>query len=90
MTEGAQGGTVETAGGVARFASPRTDVIGGTYGAGDSFAGALTYYLAAGLDPVEAAARAAHHGAAVVGSLDPLAAQLPLPALPPRPAPRAR
>lgn len=90
LTEGAQGGTVETAGGVARFASPRTDVTGGTYGAGDSFAGALTYYLAAGLDAGEAAARAAHHGAAVVGSLDPLAAQLPLPALPPRAAPDAR
>ena len=89
LTEGARGGTVETAGGLARFASPRTDVTGGTYGAGDSFAGALTYYLAAGLDAAEAAARAAHHGAAVVGSLDPLAAQLPLPALP-RPAPGAR
>ncbi len=56
-------------------------MTGGTYGAGDSFAGALTYYLAAGLDAAEAAAPAAHHGAAVVGSIDPLAAQLPLPAL---------
>jgi len=78
MTEGALGGAVETAGGVARFASPRAAVTGGTYGAGDSFAGALTYYLAAGLEVSEAAARAAHHGAAVVGSFDPIAAQLPL------------
>ncbi len=80
MTDGARGGTVETAEGVARFASPPVAAVGGTYGAGDSFAGALTYYLAAGLDAREAAARAARHGAAVVGSLDPLAAQLPLPA----------
>jgi ribokinase len=79
MTDGARGGTVETDGGVAAFASPRVDVAGSTYGAGDSFAGALTYYLAAGLPALEAAARAAHHGAAVVGSLDPLAAQAPLP-----------
>jgi ribokinase len=86
MTDGARGGTVETAAGVARFDSPHTDVTGGTYGAGDSFAGALTYYLAAGLDAAAAAARAAHHGAAVVGSLDPLAAQAPLPALDLRPA----
>ena len=83
MTDGPLGGTVETAGGVARFASPRAAVTGGTYGAGDSFAGALTYYLASGLGALEAAARAAHHGAAVVGSLDPLAAQLPLPAAAP-------
>ncbi|HWO20515.1 MAG TPA: PfkB family carbohydrate kinase [Kofleriaceae bacterium] len=89
MTEGPLGGAVETAGGVARFASPRADVTGGTYGAGDSFAGALTYYLAAGMSALEAAVHAAHHGAAVVGSLDPLAAQLPLslPAPAPPPAP---
>jgi ribokinase len=80
MTESSRGGTVETAAGVAHYASPPAAVTGGTYGAGDSFAGALTYYLAAGRPPAEAAARAARHGAAVVGSLDPLAAQLPLPA----------
>ncbi len=78
MTEGARGGSVETAAGTARFTSPPADASGGTYGAGDSFAGALTYYLAAGLDVRDAAARAAHHGAAVLSSLDPLAAQLPL------------
>ena len=84
MTEGSRGGTVETAAGVARFAASPVQVTGGTYGAGDSFAGALTYYLAAGLDAAEATELAAHHGAAVVGSLDPLAAQRPLPALPAR------
>jgi ribokinase len=76
MTDGPRGGTVETAAGAARFASPRVDALVGSYGAGDSFAGALTYYLAAGCDPLEAATRAAPYGAAVLASLDPLAAQL--------------
>ncbi|CAN5916226.1 PfkB family carbohydrate kinase [soil metagenome] len=79
MTEGPRGGTVETSSGVARFSSPHVQAARGSYGAGDSFAGALTYYLAAGRSPLDAATRAAHHGAAVVASLDPLAAQLPLP-----------
>lgn len=79
MTEGARGGTVETADGIARFAAPLVEVTGGAYGAGDSFAAALTYYLCAGLAPLAAAERAAHHGAAVVSSLDPLAAQRALP-----------
>ncbi|HET7505325.1 MAG TPA: hypothetical protein VFK02_30105 [Kofleriaceae bacterium] len=79
MTDGPGGGTVETSAGVAPFASPQVAASGGAYGAGDSFAGALTYYLAAGLDATTAAAAAAHHGAAVVASLDPLDAQLALP-----------
>lgn len=79
MTEGARGGTVETATGVTRFPAPVVAASGGSYGAGDSFAAALTYYLAAGLAPVQAAERAAHHGAAVVSALDPLTAQLTLP-----------
>jgi ribokinase len=79
MTEGALGGTVETAVGVTPFAAPRIAATGGAYGAGDSFAAALTYYLATGLDVHAAAERASHHGAAVVASLDPLAAQRPLP-----------
>lgn len=79
MTEGARGGTIETAAGVTRFAAPSVCATRGAYGAGDSFAAALTYYLAAGLDVHAAAERAAHHGAAVVASLDPLAAQLVLP-----------
>jgi len=78
MTEGARGGTIETATGTTRFASEPVDHVRGAYGAGDSFAGALTYYLAAGAPIAEAAARAAAHGAAVLTSLDPLVAQRPL------------
>src|SRR5216683_975342 len=63
-----------------RFAAPRSAAPrGGSYGAGDSFAGALTWYLALGLSVDDACARAAHHGAAVLGSLEPIESQLPLP-----------
>lgn len=79
MTEGKEGGTIETSAGLERFAAPLvTASEGGTYGAGDSFAAALTYYLAAGLSVAAACARAAPHGAAVLGSIDPLEAQLAL------------
>ena len=78
MTEGPAGGVVERASGSQRFSAPRVaQVVGGAYGAGDSFAGALTYHLARGLDVAEAATRAAHHGAAVLAGLDPLAVQRP-------------
>ncbi len=79
MTAGAAGGTVERRAGIARFATPHVAAAQGSYGAGDSFAAALTYYLATGLDPVQAATRAAPHGAAVAASTAPLTAQLPLP-----------
>jgi len=80
MTEGAAGGRIETAEGSRRFAAPRSAAPrGGSYGAGDSFAGALTWYLALGLSVDDACARAAHHGAAVLGSLEPIESQLPLP-----------
>ncbi len=76
MTEGAGGGRIDSAAGVERFAGGRAPaVIRSTYGAGDSFAGALTYYLASGLLPAAACARAAEHGAAVLASPDTLAAQ---------------
>ena len=79
MTEGAAGGHIETAEGTRRFAgAPATAAHGGSYGAGDSFAGALTWYAALGLSLDEACARAALHGAAVLGSLEPTEAQLPL------------
>jgi ribokinase len=80
MTEGAAGGQIETAAGISRFAAPQVRPApgGGAYGAGDSFAGALTWYLALGLPVGEACERAARHGAAVLGSLEPLEAQLPL------------
>jgi ribokinase len=80
MTEGAAGGRVETASGTVRFAAPASAPSGGgAYGSGDSFAAALVYYLAAGADVVEACRRAAPHGAAVLGGLDPWATQLALP-----------
>jgi ribokinase len=53
-------------------------VIGAAYGAGDTFAAALTWYVAAGLPVPEACARAGAHGAAVLAGLDPRDAQLPL------------
>ena len=76
LTEGAAGGAVHTASGVERFPAPATTAAGGgAYGAGDSFAGALTYFLAAGIPVVEACARAGRFGAAVLGSVEPLEAQ---------------
>jgi ribokinase len=82
LTAGAAGGTIETSTGTSAFPAPaRAPSGGGAYGAGDSFAGALTYYLAAGLSLLEACTRAGVHGAAVRATLDPLDGQLPLPAL---------
>jgi ribokinase len=79
LTEGAKGGRIETATGTVRFpAPPGAPRGGGAYGAGDTFAGALTYYVAAGLAPPEACARAGAHGAAVLGGLDPRDGHLPL------------
>jgi ribokinase len=79
LTEGKAGGTVASAQGVERFSAPASTPTGGSsYGAGDSFAGALVFYMAAGLPAAEACARAAVHGAAVLASLDPLQGQLPL------------
>jgi len=76
LTDGARGGQVETRDGVAHFApSPPPSPIVGSYGAGDSFAGALVYFLASGNSPLEAATRAAAYGAAVLASLIPLDAQ---------------
>ena len=47
LTDGARGGQVETRDGIAHFApSPPPSSIVGSYGAGDSFAGALVYFLA--------------------------------------------
>jgi ribokinase len=79
MTEGAAGGRIETAEGVRRFAAPALDPgAQGAYGAGDSFAGALTWYLACGLDIDAACERAAVHGAAVLRGLNPREHQLAL------------
>jgi ribokinase len=79
LTEGAAGGRVETSSGRARFpAPPPVRAAGAAYGAGDSFAGALVFYLAAGLPLLDACARAGPHGAAVLRGLDPRETQLPL------------
>jgi ribokinase len=80
LTEGGQGGRIETAAGVTRFPAPPTpaSAVGGAYGAGDSFAGALVFYLAAGVPLLEACQRAGQHGAAVLRGTDPRANQLPL------------
>ena len=79
LTEGAAGGAVHTDAGIRRFPAPaRRPEGGGAYGAGDSFAGALTYFLAAGVPVLEACTRAGPYGAAVLGALEPLEAQLRL------------
>lgn len=79
MTEGRDGGYVETASGRERFAAPPAPArIIGSYGAGDSFAGALTWYIARGLAIADACARAAEHGTAVLGGVNPLEQQLRL------------
>ena len=57
---------------------PGPAVVAGDYGAGDSFAGALTYFLAGGLSVEDACARAAPHGGAVLRSIDPRESQMPL------------
>jgi ribokinase len=50
----------------------------GDYGAGDSFAAALTFFLAQGLGVEQACLRAGPHGAAVLAGFDPLEHQAPL------------
>ncbi len=79
MTEGGAGGRIETADGVARYpAAPPPAARVASYGAGDSFAGALTWYLACGLPLADACGRAAVHGAAVLAGPNPLEMQLAL------------
>ncbi len=79
LTDGPRGGEIRTATGTTRFAPPPTPArIVGSYGAGDSFAGALTWYLVSGRSLPDACARAGAHGAAVLAGIDPLAHQLPL------------
>jgi ribokinase len=79
LTEGEAGGRIETAAGTVRFAAPaKPPRVESAYGAGDTFAAAMTYYLAAGLPVADACGRAGPHGAAVLRALDPREAQLPL------------
>jgi ribokinase len=77
-TEGHEGGTYEGAEGrtgswaAATLSGPVVD----TYGAGDSFAGGLTFALGAGLDVDRALALAARCGAACITGRGPYEAQL--------------
>jgi ribokinase len=76
MTEGKNGGAVETADGIMRFASHSFDgVVVSAYGAGDTFAAALTWYLAAGLPIGQATSSAARHAAAVMTGINPVESQ---------------
>lgn len=79
MTDGKNGGHIEDAHGTRRFnapASPKNTVS--TYGAGDSFLGALVWFLTQGNTLADACERAGPYGAAVLASKNTLAAQLPL------------
>jgi ribokinase len=79
MTEGAHGGYIETTDGVTRFPpTPPDGKIVGSYGSGDTFAAALTWYVARGFPLVEACTRAGKHGAAVLRGINPLEWQLEL------------
>lgn len=79
MTEGTAGGRIETAADTRRFpAAPAPTARAAAYGAGDTFAAALTWYLTCGLDVAEACRRAAIHGAAVLAGANPLEHQRPL------------
>lgn len=57
---------------------PTPDRVEGDYGAGDSFAAALTYFVAHGLSVEDACRRAAPYGAAVLRSIDPRESQVAL------------
>jgi ribokinase len=84
LTAGAEGGVIESADGTdARWtAPPLPGPLVDAYGAGDSFAGGLTYGLAQGLPIEQAVALGARCGAACVTGRGPYAGQLagPLPA----------
>ena len=78
LTEGAEGGRFETAGGEeGRYeAAPLPRPIVDTYGGGDSFHAGLTYALGTGLEIPEALALAARCGAAAVAGRGPTGGQL--------------
>ncbi|MDQ3953586.1 MAG: PfkB family carbohydrate kinase [Actinomycetota bacterium] len=78
MTEGGAGGTYTGAEGrLARFdAAPLPGPVVDRYGAGDSFAGGLTYALGRGDDAAAAVAFAARCGAAAITGRGPYAGQL--------------
>jgi ribokinase len=78
MTDGARGGVIETASGRTPFNAPVVSRVVGSYGAGDTFAGALTYYAAMGMPLRAACELASRRVMAVLGGIDPIAGQQPL------------
>jgi ribokinase len=76
LTDGPRPIRVARAGGAVWIEAPPAPArVFGDYGAGDSFAGAVTFFLAHGLAIEEACRRAGPHGAAVLGGIDPLEMQ---------------
>jgi ribokinase len=77
-TDGASGGSLEAADGTSSrwSAAPLPAAPVDAYGAGDSFAGGLTYGLAEGLEPAAALALGARCGAACVTGRGPYEGQL--------------
>lgn len=79
MTEGARGGWIETTEGRTRFPpAPPPPRIVCAYGAGDTFAAALTWYVAKGHTIADACGRAATHAAAILRGADPSSTQIVL------------
>jgi ribokinase len=76
LTDGPRPIRLATAGGFSMVPPPRrVERVVGDYGAGDSFAAALTYFVACGLGLDEAARRAAPYGAAVLSHASPFDGQ---------------
>ncbi len=79
LTAGSDGGTIRTTKGATHFDAPSVSwPQKGAYGAGDSFAGALTWYAACGLGIDDACAQAAVSATAVLRNLNPLDGQVTL------------
>lgn len=79
LTDGREGGIIETASGTTTFAPvERIEHPIGQYGAGDTFAAALTWYLAKGERIEHACVSASRHGAAVLSGVNPIEQQLGL------------
>ncbi|HLB23921.1 MAG TPA: PfkB family carbohydrate kinase, partial [Dehalococcoidia bacterium] len=79
LTDGRNGGTIETAEGATSFPALKIEgPIVGAYGAGDTFAAALTWHLARATSIEDACARASRQAAAVLAGINPIENQLPL------------
>jgi ribokinase len=79
LTDGPRPVRIVRAGGVTVVdAPPSPEHVAGDYGAGDSFAAALTYFVAHGVPLEDACRRAGPFGAAVLRGIDPLETQATL------------